>query len=397
MNYTASKKADEQIEKELKIIKKIIIDELNPVSIILFGGFGRGEGSFEIVERKVKILNDYDLYVVSNGKIPNCVLDKVGRKCSRAIGKGGGEFVEEFWKIYDKNRYFHVDLRGLRYSELGKLKRTNRTYELKYGSRIIYGEDVRNRIREVELPVSEAFRCLMIPACHLLLCMDERRLKGEFKGDEKFYLKHHIIKTYLAIAYSLNISAGRFQATYKKNVEEFKKIYGKRFPELAEKVEEALKFKLKGGEFKDIKKRWFSARDDLTFTLSFLAEKHLSIKRKDIQGLVAELYKKLPYVYFTPYLPLPEFLAELAFPAQYYLNILYFKRTGYLKSLLKWRDIGLRIGLSAFLLLHAVDKNLTDETYSYIKEFSPVKKKSWKDLRISLLYAFSKYFLQKLI
>jgi predicted nucleotidyltransferase len=396
--YTISKEADAVVEKDLSIIKKIIIKEINPISIILFGGFGRGEGSFEIINRKPYPLNDYDLYIVTKKNIPPKILEKVGIKCSNAIGKGGGEFVETPFSIYDKKDFFHVDLRCLKYSQLSRLKRINRTYELKWGSTVIYGEDVRKKIKDIKVPVSEAFRYLINPACHLILCMDKRRLDGKFKKDEKLYMQHHIIKTYLACASSLLISDGKFKENYRKTNAEFQKQYNKQFPELAKRIDEATKMKIyPHKEMRDIKNRWFQARDDLTFVLSYISKKHLGIKSDNVLELTREIYKKLPYVYFTPYLPFG-FFSRIMFPAQYALNILYFTRTRYIKSLFLWRDIGIRISLAAFLLLHSIDNpSLNNEAYSHIRTFYPVKSKNWEDLRKSLLYAFDGYFSQKII
>ena len=399
MKYAKSKEADKKVEADLKIIKKIIIEELNPESLILFGGFGRGEGSFEIKNKKIIPLNDYDMYVVTKKKISDEKLEEVGKKASNAIGKGGGEFVENYKNIYDREKYFHVDLRWLDYNNLKNLRRINRTYELKYGSTIIYGEDVRKKIPDIKIPLSESFRYLINPFCHLLLVMDKRRLNGEFRKDEKFYMQHHIVKSYLAIASSLIISEGKFEADYTSTVKEFNRLYKTKFPKLVKKVNEALKLKtLSYKPVSNLNERWFQARDDLYFVLAYLAKKHLKIESKNVKELTEKIYQKLPYVFFTPYLPLPRSLAKIAFPSQYFLNILYFKRTKKLKVLLNWRDAGLRIFISAILLLYSIDnKELIDEAYKNIKIFSNVKTKNWEDLREGLLYGFDKYFSQKLI
>ncbi len=397
--YTSSKSADRVVERDLARIKGIIAGRLNPISIILFGGFGRGEGSFEVINRKPVPLNDYDLYVVTEKRIPDDVLEKIGIECSRAIGRGGKEFAESPFSIYDKREFFHVDVRCLKYSELGKLRRINRTYELKYGSTIIYGEDVRKKIRIDSLPLSEAFRYLINPACQLLLCMDSRRLDGNFRKDEKAFALHHIIKTYLACASSLIISSGKFAPTYRKTNSEVGKIYGKKFPELAKRIDEATRMKIMPmhENIADIKKRWLQARDDLLFVFRYICSKHLNVKSDDLREFIKEAYKKLPYVYFAPYLPFGA-VSRFAFPAQYALNILYFKRTLYFKSLLSWRDIGLRIEMAAFLLLYALDdKSLLNDAYDYIRTFYPAKSKNWEGLRAALLCSFERYFSQKLI
>ena len=43
MKYTTSKQADERVERDLKIIKEIVLKKINPIAIIFFGGFGHGE------------------------------------------------------------------------------------------------------------------------------------------------------------------------------------------------------------------------------------------------------------------------------------------------------------------------------------------------------------------
>ena len=47
MKYTNSIKEDKKIQEDLEIIKKIILKKLNPIAIIMFGGFGHGGGSFK--------------------------------------------------------------------------------------------------------------------------------------------------------------------------------------------------------------------------------------------------------------------------------------------------------------------------------------------------------------
>ncbi|MBS3090557.1 hypothetical protein J4433_02180 [Candidatus Pacearchaeota archaeon] len=399
IRYTISEKADEKVQRDMDIIKGIIAKKIKPESIILFGGFGRGEGSFEIRNGKIMPLNDYDMYVITKSKISDKTLDEVGKECSKAIGRGGNEFYETPLEIYDKNRFFHVDLRCITISELARLKKINRTYELKHSSNVIYGKDLRNKIKDFEMPISEAFRYLMNPACQLLVCMDSRRLKGRFRKDEKFYAMHHINKVYLSCASALLISAKKFQPTYRGTNKIFRKIYSKKFPKLAGKLDEAIKFKLnperklKG----NITKEWLEARDILTETLQYLAEKHLGIKAENIEELTKKIHKKLPFVYFTPYMPFG-FFSKFLFPAQYFLNMLYFNRARHFPVLLSWRDAGIRIFIAALLLLHALkNKALLEKSNGYIRDFAPVKSASWENLRASLLYAYDKYFSQKLI
>ena len=69
MKYTHNKEYNEKVENDLRIIKEILIKETNPISIILFGGFGKGEGSVQKIKNKVVPLNDYDIYLITKNKL----------------------------------------------------------------------------------------------------------------------------------------------------------------------------------------------------------------------------------------------------------------------------------------------------------------------------------------
>ena len=73
MTYTISPSADKEIERNFKKINEVIVKELNPISIILFGGLGKGEGSLY----KGELFNDIDMYVVTKDKVPEKRLEEV--------------------------------------------------------------------------------------------------------------------------------------------------------------------------------------------------------------------------------------------------------------------------------------------------------------------------------
>jgi len=392
--YTISSKADEKIESDLKKINEVLIEELNPISIILFGGLGKGEGSLH----KGKLFNDIDMYVVTKNKLSEKRLEEVGIKASKAINVGGIEFIENSEEPYDAKKFFHVDLRCIKYSDIPKLKKTTRAFEIKYSSQILYGKDIRPliRVEKKDLSLSEGLRHLFNKSCFLLMTIDKRRLKGKFLKDEEKYLIYHCIKTFLGCAEALLLSKKDDAPTYKGRNRLFKKHYENEFPELAEKVDFATKMKL-NLEFEKIKnpiKYWKDARDFLDFTLKYIAKNNLKIEFKDRKDLIKKLYKKLPYIYFEPYIP----LNRITFPSQYILNVLYCRRIKYQRTLLTWRDPGIRIFFPAYLLLFAIDEpSLKEEAEKYLKNLSKVKGDSWEELRRGVLDAYGAYYSQKLL
>lgn len=393
MKYTISKEADKKIERNLKKINEVIIKELNPISIILFGGLGKGEGSLY----KGELFNDIDMYVVTKNKVPEKKLEEVGIKASKKINTGGQEFIESPNEIYDAKKFFHVDLRNIKYSDIPKLKKTTRTFEIKNSSKILYGKDIRPmiKIQKEDLSLSEGLRHLFNKSCFLLMTLDERRLKGKFLKDEKKYLIYHCMKTFLGCAEALLLAKKDDASTYKERNDLFKKHY-KEFPELTKKVDFATKLKL-NLEFEKIKdpiKFWKEARDFLDFTLKHIAKNNLKIKFKDRKELVKKLYEKLPYIYFEPYIP----FNKITFLSQYFLNFLYLKKTGYWKTLLTWRDPGIRIFFPAYLLLFSLEEpSLLKEAEKYLNKLMKVKNNSWEGLRRAVLDAYGAYYSQKLL
>ncbi len=393
MRYTKSDKADKKIKRDLKIVTKIIVRELNPVSVILFGGLGKGEGSLY----RGKLFNDIDIYVVTKNKISEKRLEEIGIKASKQIGVGGKEFIESSDEIYDANKFFHVDLRCIKYSNISKLKKTTRAFEIKHSTQILYGKDIRPmiNIKKEDLHLSEGLRHLFNKSCFLLMTIDERRLKGKFLKDEKKYLIYHCVKTFLGCAEALLLAKKDDAPTYFGRNELFKKYYSK-FPDLVKKVDFATKFKL-NLEFEKIKnplKFWKEARDFLDFTLKYISKNNLKIKFTNRKDLIKKLYKKLPYIYFEPYIP----LNKVTFLSQYFLNLLYFKRRGYWKTLTTWRDPGIRIFFPAYLLLFALeDSSLLKESERYLDKLAKIKNNSWEGMRKSVLEAYGKYYSQKLL
>jgi len=381
MKYTKSKRADKKIESDLEIIKQIITKKINPISIILFGGFGKGEGSFEIVNNKVIPLNDYDLYVITKEKIKENFLEKIGLECSKAIGRGGLEFVEHPSERYDKDKFFHVDIRCLTISELKKLLPTQRTAELKYAA-VIYGKDIRKEIPKVNLPVSEAIRLLFNKMDHLLLAHNNTK---EIKTI-------YAMKGFLDSCTALLIFHNRFKPSYSERAKEFYKL--KNIPkELKRKVRWATNFKfyIKFSTItnKCAEKLWQDSCKWVGWTFRYIITRYLNVTTWDWKRIARVIYKKLPYVYFTPYLP-----SKYFFPLQYILTIKFFfegikNKEIFLPVLFSWRDAGIKVAIPLMLYLY----NEKKEAKRYLKKITL----KTEPLKERILKIYSIYYLQKLI
>ena len=378
MEYTKSKEADKIVERDLEIIKKIILKKINPIAIIFFGGFGHGNGSFKNIDGKITPLNDYDLYLITKKRINNQILETLGEECSAAIGRGGLEIVENFEKKYDENKFFHVDLHCIPYKNLGKLYPTQRTFDIKT-SLVIYGDKtITKKIPEVHISKSDAIRLLFNKFDHFAIA----------EGNSEKIKSIYAIKGFVDLCSALLILEGKYASKAEDREKAFQKL---NFPEELKKfVSRATRAKLYNGYDIDKVDSFFKeSKKWVEWGLKNIIKDSLNIKSEEWKVIIKETYEKLPYIYFNDYLG-----GSLFFPAQYYLNIKFFieglrKKEFMPKSLMRWRDAGIIIALS--LILYSLGE--TEEAEKYLKKLtnktSPLKER--------ILRLYSIYYLQKLV
>ncbi len=148
MTYTlgADPLIEQYIHDQLNIAVKIILQHLKepPIGIILCGGFGRGEGTVINNGHKVKPVNDYDFLIVSN-KI-QIDAKKLGNQIANVLGME------------------LVDVGIISPDKLSQLPISQWAYDLKYGSRVIFGDqNLLQLIPEFSperIPIWEAIKLL---------------------------------------------------------------------------------------------------------------------------------------------------------------------------------------------------------------------------------------------
>ena len=143
MKFTyAGEYANRKIQDYLEIIKEEIIKNVPDVkSIIVGGGFGRGEGSVEVVGKRVIPINDFDLFIITKKEIEETILNEAANNAIKKLGikNAGLEFYE-----FDREKYsntFYVDLKNLTIKKLKKLLPPVRYYELRNASTVISRKD----------------------------------------------------------------------------------------------------------------------------------------------------------------------------------------------------------------------------------------------------------------
>ena len=380
MKYTTSQLADAKIEQDTKIIVKKILENWkeNVVSVVMFGGFGHGGGSFKKIGKKILPLNDYDLYIISKKSIPGEELEKVGEKCSHALGRGGLEIVENASEKYDENKFFHVDLHNLTLRKMKNLYPTQRTADLKT-SIVVYGDkNILNQIPDLKISKSDAIRMLFNKLDHFAIA----------QGNSRIIKQIYSVKGFTDLCSALLVFYDKYVSTYQERVKIFQDL---EVPvELKRLVKQATEAKLNKGyyvvnvnDFFEKSQKW------VLWTLKKILKEHLKIQSDDWVEICKQTYKKLPYVYFNDYLG-----SGLFFPAQYYLNWKFFreglrKKEFLPRSLFRWRDAGLIVAIA--LILWSVGEKKEAEKYlkKLVSKTQPLKER--------ILHIYSVYYLQKLV
>lgn len=202
---------DAAIASDLAHIVDFVTAALPVKSVILGGGFGRGEGSVLKEERRVVPVNDYDIFLV----LPDdCAVEL--RPLQKELA-------------YQLNIRL-VDLIPLKESSLGKLPPTQFNYDLKYGGQVVWGYGALD-----DIPAFDAkailFDSARLVVLNRLICAIEafsvdyeRHLPGE---DALFFLVNQTGKVISACVESLLIKSGNYHFSYAQR----QKIFSEVFPE----------------------------------------------------------------------------------------------------------------------------------------------------------------------
>ena len=380
LKYTVSAKADKKIQEDTDVINKIILDEYGDEirAVVMFGGFGHMGGSFREDGDKILPLNDYDLYIISENEMDDSTLEKLGERCSEALGRGGKEIVENYNEKYDENEFFHVDLHNLTVDRLRKLYPTQRTFDLK-SSIVVYGdENILENIPDVKISKSDAIRLLFNKLDHFAIA----------EGNSEIIKSIYAVKGFTDLCTSILIYKGVYVSRYQDRAEIIQKMGVP--DELKELIKIATKSKLyQGYGLDDVDYFFEKSKEWVKWTLKKILKDYLRIESEDWKVICKKCYEKLPYIYFNDYLK-----SDKLFFGQYYLNWKFFtaglrKNENLVKNLFRWRDSGLIVALA--LILYSVGEH--DEAEKYLRKLT----NDVSPLKDRILKLYSVYYLQKLL
>ena len=307
--YTVSDEADKKIQSDMDfVVSEIRKRDPEVISIILTGGFSRGEGPVKIDGKKILPYNDYDIQIVSKKKFSKENADKISVEISKELGYRGIENFYPFKKEEQRiDNNFYIDLKWDTINDLKGLLPRIRNYELRNDSKVIYGKDVRKVIPNFSLkdmPLSEGAKLLLDRMSQLI----------EYYSSENNYeqecLSYFIQQAYVAACTSLLLLSGKYKIGYKTSMEILLDTYEQDFPELFReipdlhhKIRDYVNWKIepKKPTIKNVKEEWFIVKENMLKVSKYFFSKFLDRRinnvgdlSNSILGMGEKFY--LPYI-----------------------------------------------------------------------------------------------------
>jgi predicted nucleotidyltransferase len=295
---------DQAIDAHMSIIVKIM-RSLVPdiIAVYLSGGFGRGEGSVIVQNGAVRPLKDYDIVVI----VPRRPSSSMLAELENAIYKGLR--IDRTHARLFRFSEFVVDIAFLTPWHL-RFIHDIAMYELKVGSRLLYGTDVRRLIplKPSDVPLSSGLRLLFEKITGLV-----GTFKAEYAREKtvparnKWALIYECLKTYVEVGTALCLLMGRYSPSFRSRATLFEEEFPKklpviytRFPDLTEKVRRATEFKLKPNLTsmnENPVDLWFRTRDMLCEITRYFMQEYLHIPLSSWVSSNHLLQKKLDSTY----------------------------------------------------------------------------------------------------
>lgn len=195
-----------RIQHDLDVIVERIRSEYgsNLVSVLLCGGYGRGEGSVVARDGMIQPYNDYDILLVTKRRVSQSALKKLGEDLASELG------------------IRFVDLGSVTRSRLEKLPQTVFVRDLRV-STLLWGEEVREALPFVN-PANLSLEEARVLLRNRLICFFELTPLSFFNGESLNTWDHQrlvlqLSKAGIAIHLSSLIKDGKYHSSYAQQME----------------------------------------------------------------------------------------------------------------------------------------------------------------------------------
>ncbi len=194
-----------RLEKDLKLIIKSCFDEFDNIkSIILYGGYGRGEGSWIQSNGEWFPYNDYDIVVVVAKKIPKKRIQLLRKELAKKININ--------W----------IDLSQKSPLRLLLMQKSIYTYDLKKASTVIWGDEkVKNLIPSIsrsKLPSYEIVTLFFTRLWPFIGGVHRSSFKSGLQGEASRFFRNQMAKAVLATVDVQLLMKNAYMPSYIKRV-----------------------------------------------------------------------------------------------------------------------------------------------------------------------------------
>jgi hypothetical protein len=289
---------DAKLQSKIDVVTEELLKSVEGIrSILLTGGFGRGEGSIRLLkERELKLLKDFDIVVIVDEIPPAPIQESLLETIYARLNLKNAE--------HEKFRFsqFVVDIKFLRTTDLAYPDIW--FYDLKSAGKLLYGESISkyNSYSAEDIPLSSGFRILFEKVTGLLAHFSYDYLKGKsIDSDERDSLVYECLKAYIEMGTVLCILTKNYRPSYLERSYIIRKIFdhelsdlAKIIPEFPSLVERATSFKLRPDSIavnQDPLEMWFLTRDHLGVIIRFYLERILDVRINDWTDLPSLKYK----------------------------------------------------------------------------------------------------------
>lgn len=411
------------VDMAVEEIRKAIPDVK---AVVIYGGYGRGEGSVIASNNRVKPANDFDTYVITESKVDSELLDEIARRTAKRWGTNGipFNFFDKTWNFDDN---FYLDLKCLTLGELKKLFPMVRYYELRNASNVVYGDpkvlELIPDYKIEDIPLSEGARLILNRMTHVVEYL------STYGRHNDLTLSFFCAKAYWDCACALLLLNGKYSPSYRKRMEDFYKCYKEDFQELAErlpdfheKVKKYILWKLdsfNGLPEKNAVNFWYQTRNDILEVAKYFFSKFLNKRINNIDDL-SKAILNMGSKYYEPYgeyyvkynygldsRGLVKVLSRLLpwrFKSLYFLRI-FKNKSLYPRMFLSKQGPDLVIFASMPYVMFALDygfninKEYFDKAKKLLSKVYPVNIKNylWEDLSQCYADAYVLFYLMKIV
>jgi hypothetical protein len=217
-SYTrdGSEELHQRIDRNMETVKNAvlnIIPEKYIVSILLGGGYGRGEGGVKIHDGKEDLFNDYDFFIF----IKNISYLRI-RQYQKQLKEVSHQLSSEMGIDVDFSPLLTLnDVKNAPFWLIW--------YELKYGHHVIWGREKILRylpeFKHRDVPLFEGLKLLLNRGTGLLLCRE--RFEHDFSDEDREFITRNIYKAMMAMGDVYLMIKHDYHFSYTKRLDRFQK------------------------------------------------------------------------------------------------------------------------------------------------------------------------------